>query len=120
MYKMMDSISHMRLLDELAQKESTIHNIHPLAKLLTTLVYLLMIVSFGRYEIEGLLLYIFYPILIFAFGELPVTPILKRVLIVEPIIIGVGILNPLFDHYTVAFGWVVISRGWVTFLSIFI
>lgn len=119
MYKMIDSISHIRLLDELAQKESTIHKIHPLAKVLTTLVYLLTIASFGRYEIGGLLPHIIYPILIFAFGELPVAPILKRVLIVEPVIIGIGILNPLFDRYMVAFGGIAISRGWVTFLSIF-
>ncbi len=120
MYKMIDSISHMRHLDDLAQKESTIHKIHPLAKLLTTLVYLLTIVSFGRYEIGGLFPYVFYPIMIFTFSELPVTPILKRVLIVEPLIIGIGILNPLFDHYTVVFGGIAISRGWLTFLSIFI
>lgn len=120
MSKMIDSIYNMKLLDDLAQKESSIHKIHPLAKLLTTLVYLVAIVSFGRYEIEGLLPYVFYPILIFAFGELPMAPILKRVLIVEPLIIGIGILNPLFDNYTVVFGGIAVSRGWVTFLSIFL
>lgn len=120
MSKMIDSIYNMRLLDDLAKKESSIHTIHPLSKLITTFVYLVAIVSFGRYEIVGLLPYVFFPVLIFAFGELPVVPIIKRVLIVEPIIIGICILNPLFDHYTVVFGGIAISRGWVTFLSILI
>jgi cobalt/nickel transport system permease protein len=59
-------------------------------------------------------------VLIFAFAELPVAPILKRILLVAPFIIGIGILNPLFDNYAVVFSGTTISRGWVTFLSIFI
>lgn len=41
-------------------------------------------------------------------------------MLVQPFIIGIGILNPLFDHHTMVLGGFVISRGWVTFLSIFI
>jgi cobalt/nickel transport system permease protein len=120
MSKMISSLYNMRLLDDLAQKKSSIHRVHPLVKLVTTIVYLVMVVSFGRYEIGSLLPYVFYPVLIFTFAELPVVPILKRVLLVEPFIIGIGILNPLFDNYTLLIGGVAISRGWITFLSIFI
>lgn len=120
MSKMINSLYNMRLLDDLAQRETSIHKIHPLIKLVTTVVYLAIVVSFGRYEIGGLVPYVFYPILIFSFAELPIAPILKRVLLVEPLIIGIGILNPLFDNYTVMLGGVAMSRGWITFLSIFI
>ena len=120
MANIVNSLYNMRLLDDLAMKETSIHKIHPLIKLLTTVVYLTVVVSFGRYEISRLLPLIFYPVLIFAYAELPVVPILKRLLLVEPFIIGIGILNPLFDNYTVMIGEFVISRGWITFLSIFI
>jgi cobalt/nickel transport system permease protein len=120
MLKLLDSIYNIRLLDDLAQKKTFIHKIHPLAKLLTTFVYLVIVVSFGKYEIWNLLTYVFYPVLILAFAELPVVSILKRVLLVEPLIIGIGILNPLFDKYTVTLGEITISRGWITFISIFI
>lgn len=120
MAKIVNSLYDMRLLDDLARKETSIHKLHPIIKPLTTVVYLTSIVSFGRYEISRLLPFVFYPILIFAFGELPVAPILKRILLVEPLIIGVGILNPLFDNYTLMIGGYAVSRGWVTFLSIFI
>jgi len=120
MSKIMDSLYNMRLLDDLAKKETSIHKLHPLVKLLTTVVYLTVVVSFGRYEISSLLPFVFYPVLIFAFAEIPVAPILKRILLVEPFIIGIGILNPLFDNYTVLIGGIAISRGWVTFLAIFI
>ena len=120
MSNIINSLYNMRLMDDLAQKETSIHRLHPLVKLLTTVVYLTVVVSFGRYEISSLLPFIFYPVLIFAFAELPVASILKRILLVEPLIIGIGILNPLFDHNTMILGGIVISRGWVTFLSIFI
>jgi len=120
MSNVINSLYNMRLLDDLARKETPIHKIHPLVKLLTTFVYLIMVVSFGKYEIGSLLSFVFYPVIIFALAEIPVAPILKRVLLVEPLIIGIGILNPLFDHHTILFFGIVISRGWVTFLSIFI
>jgi len=120
MTNIINSLYNLRILDDLAKKETFIHKLHPLVKLLTTFVYLTMVVSFGRYEVSSLLPFVFYPVLIFAFGELPVAPILKRVLMVEPFIIGIGILNPLFDQYVVVIGEMTISRGWVTFLSILI
>jgi cobalt/nickel transport system permease protein len=110
----------MRLLDDLAGENTVIHKLHPLVKLLTTVVYLTVVVSFGRYEISRLLPFVFYPVFIFSLAELPFGPILKRILIVQPFIIGIGILNPVFDQNTVLFGGINISRGWFTFLSIFI
>ncbi len=120
MSNVIKSLYNMRLMDDLAGKETSIHRLHPLVKLLTTLIYLTVVVSFGRYEISSLLTFVFYPVLIFALAELPVAPILKRVLIVQPLIIGIGILNPLFDQHIMIIGGIAISRGWVTFLSIFI
>lgn len=120
MANIINSLYNMRLLDDLAKKETSIHRIHPVVKLLTIIVYLTMIMSFGRYEIGSLLPFAFYPILTFVFGELPAAPILKRILLVEPFIIGIGILNPVFDNYTVIIGGMTISRGWITFISIFI
>lgn len=120
MSNMINSIFNMRLLDNLAYKQSAIHKIHPLAKLITTLTYLVVIASFGKYQLVELLPFVFYPVLIFSVAEIPVTPILKRVLVVEPVIIGIGILNVFFDPYIVVFQGIAFSRGWITFLSIFI
>lgn len=118
MTNMNNSLNNMRLLDDLARKETSIHRIHPLIKLLITVVYLTVVVSFARYEIAGLLPFIFYPVLIFAFAEIPVGAILKRLLLVTPFIVGIGILNPVFDHQQVVVFGLAISRGWLTFLAI--
>ena len=115
-----NSLYNMRLLEEAARNTTAIHRIHPLIKLITTVFYLTMVVSFGKYETGRLLPFLFYPVIIFAFAELPLIAILKRVLLVEPLILGIGILNPLFDRQLITFGEFTISGGWLAFLSIFI
>lgn len=118
MVNIMNSLYNMRLLDDLARQETVIHRLHPLMKLLTTVSYLTVVVSFGRYEIGGLLPLFLYPVIVFALAELPVKPILLRILLVSPFILGIGILNPFFDDQIYLLGGREISRGWVTFLSI--
>ena len=120
MSNIMNSIFDMRLLDDLARKETAVHRIHPLVKLLTTAIYLTVVVSFGRYEIIGLLPLIFFPVLVITLAELPLLPILKRMLLAAPFVIGIGILNPVFDHQVFVVGGLTISRGWITFLSVFL
>ena len=115
-----NSMYDMRILDDLARKETVIHKVHPLVKLLTTVSYLMVVVSFGKYDISGLLPLLIYPSMIFALAELPLKPIFMRVLLVSPLIIGIGILNPFFDHQIFLVGGIEISRGWVTFLSLLI
>ncbi len=117
---MKDSLQNIRLLDDLARRQNPINSLHPLVKLLTTVIYLAVVVSFGRYEISGLIPFTFYPILIFSLADLPAAQIFKRIAWVLPFIIGIGIFNPVFDHKTVWFLGFTISRGWLTFLSLFI
>jgi len=109
MSKIVDSIYNIRQLDDLARKDTAIHRIHPVPKLLVTIVYLIVVTSFGRYEISGLFPLVIYPMVLVLLAEIPAAVIFKRLLMVEPLIIGIGILNPLFD-----------PRGWITFASIMI
>lgn len=121
MADIMKSLYNIRFLDELAEKNTIIHSIHPLAKLITTVVFLITVVSFGKYEITGLLSFVFYPVIIIALAEIPLIPILKRMLLVAPFAVGIGAFNPLFDHSTVLYlGDLQLSGGWISFLSIII
>lgn len=120
MANIMNSIFDIRLLDDLARKGTFVHRVHPLVKLLTTVTYLTVVVSFGRYEIVGLLPLLVYPVLVITLAELPIRPILKRMLLAAPFVIGIGILNPVFDQQVFVIGGITLSRGWVTFFSIFL
>jgi cobalt/nickel transport system permease protein len=117
---MYDNMHNLRLWDDLARRPNAINSLHPLAKLLTTGVYLIVVVSFDRYEISSLLPLIFYPVFICAWAELPMKEVLKRIAWAMPFVIGIGIFNPLFDKQIIEFMGITISRGWLTFLSIVI
>lgn len=114
------SLYDLRRIDDFARKDTPIHRIHPLANLITTVAYLTVVVSFGKYEINRLLPYFFYPVIVLSFSELPATAILKRILVVEPFIIGIGVLNPLLEKQTFILGGISLSIGWITFLSLII
>jgi len=120
MSKLMDFLYNMRLLDDISGRETAIHRIHPLSKLLTTVFYLTVVVSFGKYEISSLLPFLFYPVLILSLGEVPLVPVLKRIIIVSPLIICIGIFNPVFDNQVFVFQGIQLSMGWISFLSILI
>ncbi|PRR73822.1 Energy-coupling factor transporter transmembrane protein EcfT [Moorella humiferrea] len=110
---------NIRFLDELAAKKSIIHNVHPLMKLLTTGVYLLVTVSFNNYDLSSMLPLIFYPVIIMALADIPAVPIFKRVIPALPFIIGIGIFNPIYDKTPVlVLPWIVVSGGWISFFSI--
>lgn len=116
---MIASLYNIRLLDELAEKRTIIHDVHPLVKVLTTCFFLVITVSFNKYELSGLLPLFFYPVIVLALADIPLVPLLKRLVIVSPFIIGIGLFNPLFDHNpVVTLPWIQISGGWLSFLSI--
>ncbi|HOV25229.1 MAG TPA: cobalt ECF transporter T component CbiQ [Pseudobacteroides sp.] len=115
-----NSLYNMKHMDDLARRESPIHDIHPLIKLITTVVFITVVMSFGRYDIGRLLPFFLYPVIIVIVSDLPKAPILKRIIIIEPFIIGVGILNPLLESETFIVGGIELSKGWITFGSIFI
>jgi len=113
-----ESIYDLRLLDELARDSNPINDLHPLVKLITTAVFLVVVVSYDRYQVSGLLPLLLYPVVMYALSSLPLSQVLKPIVWVMPLLIGIGIFNPLFDPNQVdLLGWTV-SAGWLSFLSI--
>lgn len=116
-----DSIYNIRFLDELSARKNIISHLNPIVKLIVTVIYLVTVLSFGKYEIAGLLPYVFYPMIIFVLSDLPFFPIFKRSLIAMPFVIGLGIFNPLFDTRTYAImSGIHISGGWISFAALII
>jgi cobalt/nickel transport system permease protein len=109
----------IRYMDTLAAGDSPLHRLDPRAKLITTLVFIVIVASFDKYSFSALVPFFIYPIVLLAVGGLPARFILRKVLMVSPFAILVGIFNPLLDRqiliYIGSFG---ISGGWVSFFSI--
>ena len=108
-------------MDTLASQQTPIHQLDPRAKLSTSFVFIISVISFGKYEVAALFPYFVYPVFLGAIGNVPVVYILKKLLLVSPFAVMIGIFNPLMDReILLSLGGLDISGGWVSFVSILI
>jgi len=115
------SLLDFKRLDLLAMQESAIHRLDPRAKVLTTLVFIVCVVSFGRYEVAALIPFFLYPVTLLALAGLPPGYISRKVAVLIPFAVVVGMFNPLFDRQVVLqFGALEVWGGWVSCLSIIV
>lgn len=106
-------------LDLLAEKDSPIHRLDPRAKVITTLVFIVCVVSFGKYEVSRLLPFFLFPAFLIGMADLPFGYLLRKLLLVSPFVIFIGIFNPFFDReILLQVGSLHISGGWVSLVSI--
>ena len=98
MSRISNAANSMAKLDELARQDTWLNRIHPLAKLLVTLLYLVLAVSWKPRQLTGILGMALYPFLLFEIGGLSFKGALYRLRIVLPVVCLVGILNPFFDR----------------------
>ena len=108
-------------MDTLSGRDTLIHRIDPRAKLLTTLIFIIAVLSFDKYEISALVPFFLYPVVMISYGELPVYYLLRKILIVSPFAVMIGIFNPLIDREILMhLGPLSLSGGWLSFCSIMI
>ena len=121
MSKISNAARSIRKLDELARKDTWLNRIHPLVKLLVTLLYLVLVVSFPPIRLTGVLAMALYPFLLFEISGLSFRDALYRLRIVLPVVCLVGILNPFFDRERVltVFG-ITVTSGTLTMLSLMV
>lgn len=104
-----------------AAPDSHIAGIDSRALLIITLLYIAALLSVPIHSPGMLIWFAIYPIVTAPLGHIAYERVFVRSLIVLPLLVAIGIFNPIYDH-TVAFtiGGVAVSEGWVSFLSIII
>ena len=106
-------------LDLLAYRDSAIHRLDPRAKLLTTLVFIMTVVSHGKYEIAALLPYLLFPSVLLITADLPVGYLGRKLLFVAPFALFIGLCNPFIDREVILqLGPLSVTGGWLSFGSI--
>ena len=106
-------------LDSLSYSSTMIHRIDPRAKLIVTVVFIMAVVSVPKYALTGLVPFFFFPILMVYLAELPVGFLLKKLLIVSPFALFIGIFNPFLDREIITqIGSINIAGGWISFVSV--
>lgn len=99
-------------------EESAPYIQHNSIRLLTTVFFSAVVISFGKYAFMSLIPLAIYPIVLFGYSKISLKELTKRVLWLEPIFIGIGILNPFFDKQHFLLLGLSFSYGWISLLTI--
>lgn len=106
-------------LDRLSYQNTWVHRLDPRAKLIATLLFLMSVISFPKHEISALAPFFLFPAVFIVIGDIPLRFILKRVMVISPFVIFIGLFNPILDTRPAAtIAAVPLSMGWLSFLSI--
>ncbi len=88
-------------ISERATQDQWVNRLHPLVKLIFTLAFLVACVSWNKYALAGVLLMGVYPIIMFTAAELSFAECARRIWVVLPLVVFIGIFNPLLDREVV-------------------
>lgn len=116
-----DAVNEIHRLEELSDRDLWINHLHPLVKLMLTIYYMILVVSFSTYSLAGLMPMAVYPIIIYVLGNVSFLDSIRRLRFVLPIVCITGILNPFFDHTPIGkFDTFVITGGMLSMLTLMI
>ena len=119
MNKMEKALHELGEMDELAAGASPLHRLHPAAKLLSTIEYIVTAVSFPKYDLTGLIPMLLWPVLLFQVGGVSLRTCFYKLRIVLPLVMAVGLFNPLFDRAPLlSVGGVAVSGGVASLLTL--
>ena len=117
--KIEHALHELTAMDELAAGSSFVHGLHPGAKLAAAVFYILVVLSFHKYDLAGLIPMVLWPVLLFAFAGIPVSTCFYKLRIVLPLVMAVGLFNPFFDHTPVfRLGGTVITGGVISMITL--
>ena len=118
MSKITGTISEIHKLQKQAQLSTPLTSLHPLAKLLMTMAYIVTLMSLGKYALFKLLVLASYPLLGFYWGRISLSQALWRLRLILPLVACVGIANPFFDKHIIYWGDFAIRAGYLSFFSL--
>ena len=119
MAKIESAFFDLSYLDALARRNTAIHRLDPRIKVIVTALFVICVVSFHKYAISAMLPFALVLVLVMGIAEVPTGYVLRKLFIVSPFAVMVGIFNPLLDHQPLMqLGPIVISGGWLSFFSI--
>ena len=109
------AIKDVHRLDDLAARDTWLNRLAPLPKLLAALVYLVVTLSFGRYQLSGVLGMGLWPLVLFELADLSLADALRPFAPVAVLLAAVGAANLFFDR-TVLFyaGPLAVTGGWLS------
>ena len=119
MNKMEKALAELGTMDELSARKSSIHSLHAGAKLLVTVAYIVIVMSFHKNDLSGLIPMLLWPVLLFQISGIPVRTCFYKLRIVLPLVMAVGLFNPFFDREIILrVGSLSVSGGVISMLTL--
>ncbi len=108
-------------IEDLAENNTFIHNLNSQTKIITTFLYVVIVVSFNKYDLTGLTLFILYPVIMISLAKIPFKYFYWRVAIAIPFCFFAGIANLIYDNET-AFKLLnlTITFGMISFITLIV
>ncbi len=114
------TVSELHRMDELSERKLWINQMHPLLKLVVTVLYLFTVTSFHRYDVFGVLSMFVYLFVLFQIADVSFAQCWKRIRFVLPVILFLSFTNPLFDKNQILLGGHILSAGWISMVVLWI
>ncbi len=116
-----NAIKTLHYADEMAGRQNWLTRTHPLMKLLFSFVYLLMVVSVPKYDLETLLKLCVFPTLIMVYADISILKTIKQLWLVLIVLSLPGIANVIYDKTEIdRVGDIVITGGMISMLTLFV
>ena len=111
--------AEIKAVEALAQGNSPVHRLSPLSKLAVTLAYIIISVSFNKYDFSALAVMLLFPVIGYQLSLIPVSTCFYKLRIVLPLVCAVGLFNPFFDREIMTkIGNIGISGGVISMLTL--
>ena len=119
MDKLSQAQAELREMDTLAAGNSPVHRLHPLCKLVVTIVYIATVVSFPKYDFTGLMVMVLYPVALFQAAGIPLRTCFYKLRAVLPLVCAVGLVNPFLDRVPLMqLGGLTVTGGMVSMVTL--
>ena len=119
MNKIEDAIYQVHYIDNNSNNNNILNKIHPLVKLIISVIYILFLTSINKYNLTITLAMSIYLIVVSIIGDLSIKNCIKRLKIVLFFLIIIGIANPILDRQVVtSIGIIPITTGMISALTL--
>jgi cobalt/nickel transport system permease protein len=106
-------------LEQLSAGRSGLHRLHPGVKILASLFFMIVVISFDRYSLGRIVPFLFYPCILMAWGDIPPGLLLRRTALALPFCLFAGISNLIFDRGIAVTLWTFpVSYGLLSLLTL--
>lgn len=114
-------LNELYSLEQLAGRNSAVHRLHPAAKIIVTIIYIVCVVSLERHSLGRLAPFIIYPAVIMAAADIPYRMIFTRASAALPFCIFAGISNLIIERQAwIHMGAMTITAGEISFLTLIV